>query len=394
MQAQDQLPAGRESRWGRVITLGEVQQSEAPALVIAPTGVNVVWVGTDDEGVVLYERNLTNTAFDEALSLPIPSAYPHDVSLVPVASGGSHLFWIDAVYNQPEGDTRLWTARLNENGEMPRAHIRLSDIRAETYDAMSDDNGGALVVWTGGARGEPALYLQRIDPVGRPDFPERLTTDARFPTLVCANETTTVYWLRASDQLVMRGQLVGDTLTGIISVVDSPRHDPADHMVDFHVAMDTQTTYLFWTIVRADGTAETWFTTSPFSADDWSTPARLGIGEVSDQPYETSFNGGSAFGVSSGENWVGWASILDEQSDSLILSGQIGDELVVLYMRGGEVVAVQPVVTLDHALIGAPALYTDRDRHLYLTWSEPTGAGTAALNLTTTRAFDSIGADE
>ncbi|MEQ9032947.1 MAG: hypothetical protein RLP44_29775, partial [Aggregatilineales bacterium] len=344
--------------------------------------------------VYLVERNISAQGITTSLPLPIPVAYPHDLQFVPVTAGGGHLFWIDAIYNQPEGDALLWMARLNENAEMPRAHIRLADIRAETFDVIADGDGGARVLWTGGSRGEPTLYLQAIDVIGRPNFPQRLTTDARFPAFITLDDGLGAYWLRASDHLVIYGDLVNDELENITSAIDSPLISPADRIVDFHALTDSVTTYLFWMIVRGDGSAETWFAHRPLSSENWSAPERLGIGEMSDTRYETTFNGGSAFLTSRGENWLQWSSPLSGNFDFVTLAGEIGDELVIMYLAEGSVIAVQPVVTLNHALIGAPALVTDRDRHLYLTWSEPTLNGAAHQNFTSTKDFELTGANE
>lgn len=125
---------------------------------------------------------------------------------------------------------------------------------------------------------------------------------------------------------------------------------------------------------------------SPVATENWSTPSRLGIGEIGEAPYETTFNGGHALRVSGGDTWLRWASPLTDQT--LALAAEIGDALAMVYFADGQIVAVQPVVNLTHSLIGQPAIYADRDRHLTLAWSEPTESGLAELNFTSTRAFE------
>lgn len=387
LQAQaDEDTALRISRWGEIITIAHAAQAVAPQLTVSHDRLIAVWVGATDDEVLLFERIFSAQSMTDALSLPIPSAYPHQFQTLPVSSGGAHLLWMDAVYNQPEGDTLLWTARLNENAEMPRSHIRLSDIRVESYDVIADETGGAVVLWTGGARGEPALYVQTLDLVGRPDFPERLTTDARFPSLVRSDNMLSAYWLRASDQLALHGEVMNDALANITPAVDSPVLAPMDRIVDFYALSDAQTRYVFWQINRADAAVETWMAYSPLATENWSTPERLGIGDVSEEPYETTFNGGHALQVSTGEAWLGWSSPLKDQTVALV--AEINDQLVVVYFTNGQVVAVQAVVDLTHSLIGQPAIFADRDRHLTLAWAEPTESGLAELNFTSTRNFE------
>jgi hypothetical protein len=56
----------------------------------------------------------------------------------------------------------------------------------------------------------------------------------------------------------------------------------------------------------------------------------------------------------------------------------------MLYFQGGEVIGYQSIAPTT-GLIGQPSLLTDRDRHLYLAWSEPTPNGYADLKLAMTR---------
>ncbi|MBL8121051.1 MAG: hypothetical protein JNJ78_26350, partial [Anaerolineae bacterium] len=62
--------------------------------------------------------------------------------------------------------------------------------------------------------------------------------------------------------------------------------------------------------------------------------------------------------------------------------------LGVLYWQAGTIRGYQAVVTPAPKLLAAAEVLSDRDRHLYLIWSEPTPAGYANLNMTTTRQLD------
>jgi hypothetical protein len=79
-----------------------------------------------------------------------------------------------------------------------------------------------------------------------------------------------------------------------------------------------------------------------------------------------------------------WASPLRGITTLLPLAVWVDGALGVLYLDAGEVVGYQRVVDVP-GLLAPPALRLDRDRHLYLAWTEPLPVGAAALRMTTTR---------
>ena len=69
-----------------------------------------------------------------------------------------------------------------------------------------------------------------------------------------------------------------------------------------------------------------------------------------------------------------------------VIAAQVNDALGIVYLHDGEFDGYQPVVTLmEPGLIGLPSLATDRNRHLYLAWAQPSATGYADLNVTMTR---------
>jgi len=87
--------------------------------------------------------------------------------------------------------------------------------------------------------------------------------------------------------------------------------------------------------------------------------------------------------AAAGESWLSWIGPLNGQFDTFSAAVWDGTQLGVLYWQAGEIVGYQAVAPVD-LLIGAPTLTTNRDRHLYLTWSYPSAAGYADLLLTST----------
>ncbi len=378
----------RQSAWGTVFAVGQAAQRNAPILQITNFSVFAAWTEADDGNVLHMARQIDGTKSGVPQSLPIPTAYPFMHTWVAQPDGGAHLFWLDAVFDNPQGDTLLWLARVNRDLEMPRNHVRLSQIRADAYDTLSVTEERTLVVFSGGARGEPSLYMLTVDTIGRPSFPEWLTSDVRFPRLtVSASGQPLVYWLRASNGQVMRAQLNDTTLTAITSLTDGLPLEQGDRIESFDVASDNTHTYLLWNISRADGTPEAWLSSRFFDSNRWTAPAQLTMGTPASDPFVTGFNGGSALRVNAGETALRWAQVANGRYDVVPMVAQIGDSLRVVYLQAGEIVAVQALVALGQDLVGLPEFKIDRNRHLYVAWSEPTATGLAELNMISTRAL-------
>lgn len=369
----------RTSQWGAVRMLAQAEQTHAPALAVNTAQLAAVWVSVEDGDIFPYSR----TPFTEPVSLPLPPVYPHDHQLHHAQDGGYHLFWLDARFDDPDGATYLWTVYMNAKLQAQRGQVQLSEIQSGKFAVIDHPDRTATVVWSEYATDEPALHIRTVDALGRPRPAALLVSDARNPVLVRRGGRVDLFWLRASDGQVMRGQLVDDTLMDITPLTAPPAMTPADYLHDFQVGFDQNTTYLLWNITRSGRVDEVWMAHS--TGETWSQARQLGVGDRGEIAFQTGFNGGMAQATTSGDNGLRWATPLSGQFESLVVAGQVEDELVLLYLQAGEVVAVQPIISLTHNLIGRPSLVTDRDRHLYLAWAEPTDAGYANLNLTTTK---------
>jgi len=377
----------QRSAWGKIITIAQAEQSHAPALGLATDNIITAWVGADETGIFQYARRFTVSTAEQIQPLPIPPVYPYAQSLLPAFENGYvHLVWLDARYDDIAGGTRLWTVVLSPELIPTRGAVQVSDVPTLRYTLLTQEDGGFQAIYSGGLPSEPSLYAQAIDPLGRPRPVKTLVSDADWPCVVRINDgSALLFWLRYSDGQVFRAQLVDETLEAVTSLGLSLRLMPGDLLTGFNAGLDTTHAYLLWNVQRLGGANEVWMAVSPLAVDDWTEPQRLGISTPTDDTFTTGFNGGAAQTVTSGDQMLRWAAPLAGQGDSLVLAAQIGDKLSLVYLRGGEIVAVQEVVTLAQDLIGFPALYTDRDRHFYLAWSQPTDAGTADLNLTTTK---------
>lgn len=386
--AQDQTSA-----WGAVITLGEGEQRSAPALWINRNAVISTWVADSDDGVRQFIRAYD---FNEGLSvtafLPIPPVFPHQQYLIPAGDANTaHLFWLDAAQANVGGGVRVWGDVVTADLGRIRGEIPLSSDVTYHYDVIELADGVAQLVWSAGNAAEPTLFARQIDPAGRPRTVERVAADADWPSLLpLADGRIAVYWLSRLQGTVGRVILSDDGPTQPEILLESVQLSPGDQLLGFDAAHDRSHIYLFWTVRRAGGEVESWFSTT---ADDqtndqvvWTPPTPLTITLNTVESLVTGFNGGDGVIAASGDVNVLWATPLTGRFDLLAVAAQVDDGLGVLYLQAGEVVGYQRVVTLaPPGLIGFPALHVDRARHLYLAWAQPTLGGPAVLALTTTR---------
>ncbi|MDQ7033279.1 MAG: hypothetical protein Q9P01_00125, partial [Anaerolineae bacterium] len=100
---------------------------------------------------------------------------------------------------------------------------------------------------------------------------------------------------------------------------------------------------------------------------------------------ETSYNSGLVYTARFADtNFAAWATPLAGQHNILPVAMQQDDWLGIAYFQNGAMIGYQDVIETG-ILIGSPTIGTERNRHLYLAWSEPTTEGYANLYMTTSR---------
>lgn len=383
----------QQSPWGSVVTLAQTPQAAAPALLTAPYRASTVlfaaWTGADDasprQGVSQIVGDLQRGSLLDLLAV-----YPHAQRITPAGREDVLLLWLDAPYGEIDAGTRLWSMVISAEGDIVRWPARVSNLPTHRY-ALLPEAGAAWVVWSGGGLAEPDLTIQYVDALGRPRAGQILVRGGDWPALLAAGDRRWLFWIDAISGRVLRGDLRGEALGEVAELVDSPARATGDRLVGFYAAADASHAYLFWTVARAEGTVETWVSAAPLpvNADDapaWPEPSRLGLGAPGQASFETGFNGGAARTASPGDRWIGWAApVSGGHFDLLPVAAEVGGALSIVYLRGGEVVAAQPVVTLSAPLTGPPALTIDRDLHLYLAWAAWQHDDYADLRLARTR---------
>lgn len=374
------------STWGAIITLGQAEQGDAPDFWPNAAGLTATWIDADERGVHHDGRALTPAGLSEQVTMPLPPVHPFGQQLYPASGDNLHLLWLD---DNGAGETRLYGAVITSALEVVRGPTLLSEQATRRFTAIPNGDGTLWVISAGGLLSEPGLFARYVDEEGRPRLEEtyQIVMDADWP-MVIQGEIPRLFWLRPSDGQVWASPLQDGQPTAPTPMVETVILNPGDHLTGFSGGQDMTHTYLFWNIARADGQHETWFSAGR-AGESWSRPARLGIDTTLTTDFATGFNTGTAQAAQAGEAVLSWAAPLNGQFEALPLAGVVDkNQLAMVYLRGGAVVGWQPLTSIRF-LIGAPLLHTDRDRHLYLSWAEPTPAGTADLRVTSTRDLGS-----
>jgi hypothetical protein len=377
-------PVSPASAWGPVLTLAKAEHSAAPAIAPLTSDTLTAWITYDRGGVRQQMGRIRDGQVDSSADLILPPVHPFAQTLVPAVDDRVHLLWLDA---DKDGETRLYAAWINSALQMLRGPTLISNQRTTRYAALPSEASSLWLVTSGGLAAEPHLYAYYLDSVGRPrvqgDLP--IASDADWPTWVRAGDGRAfLFWLGHADGRLFRAEWVNERLTNATSVSAGLPLARGDWLMSLSAGLDQERAYVFWNLSRADGTAETWFSSGGLNDTQWPPAARLGAALKSGVVFETGFNGGSAQAAQNGDEWVSWAAPLFGQNTVMAVAALFKEQVVVIYLRAGEVVGIQPIIGVNR-LLRAPNLASDRDRHLYITWSEPMLDGYAALKLTTTR---------
>lgn len=376
--------------WGERLTVAETEQSHAPAILAFNDGrVLCSWVETQPDGVGMAHRVLTwkGKVSSSLPTLTLAATFLQSPVFVPALGDRAHLFWLDFDTDQPSDATRLWVTTLTPELRTERGTIRLTEAQTRHYTTAPAGNGAVWVVWSGGLPAAPSLSLRYLDGLGRPRPEQSLVSGGDWPALIWAENTLYLFWLGVEDGEVYRGVLQDGVLVDIVPLGVSMRLGSTDLLSGFTVGTDGTYFYLFWNITQVgEGMAQAWWTSGDLASGQMALPERAGV-SLLDVPFETGFNGGSGQRAIMGDSWLSWAMPLKQPASPLPVVTQFSGQLGIVYFQDGEITGAQPVAGLEHpGLIGAPALMTDRSRHLYVAWSQPMVAdGFAALMLISTR---------
>jgi len=346
----------------------------------------LAWVGADTTGVHLDARTLTPGASPLQSSvtvLPLPPTHPHDSQLALGGGDAAHLLWLDADDNRI---SQLHSAVITAERDVFRGPLLVSQGRTNVrcYDVLPSPDGALWAAWNDGDPVQPTIQSAYIGPSGLILRRQPLAQAAGCPMIAPTLTGAFVLWV-AGDVLHLSDFLSGGLLN-TRPITASPPLASGDRVRSVRVGADDTHIYTFWNITRADGTDQTWAVAGTSDADRWGEPSLLRFISDPSTPFETTFNTGQSFAAAPDASGLTatWAAPLDGVTGLLPVAVWANGQLGVLYFDSGTVAGYQAVIATG-PLLAPPALTLDRDRHLYLAWSEPTATGAAQLRLTTTK---------
>ena len=319
----------------------------------------------------------------DPVTLPLPPVQPYDQQLAPALDGDLHLLWLD---HSDSDQISLYAALLRPDLGIERGPTVISESLALRYTLLPLGDGQVMVLWSGGLMAEPTLYTRHITAQGLAPQPAlELASAADWPAVIQANDGTRyLFWLDTGSQSPRFGLLTDRGISAIESLNQAFRLAPGDRLFGLYAGLDRTHLYLLWNITRRSGKNESGMIARALEFTEWSAPQRLGLTESASETLQTGLNTGLVHEAQAGERWLSWAAPLPGQFDVLPVAAQWDNDLVIAYFQAGRVAGVQRVSHLS-ALLRPPILRTDRDRYLYLAWSEPDASGAAQLKLFSTR---------
>lgn len=324
--------------------IAQAQQANAPALVLNRNQVLAVWVGGDERGIH-QDARLVNS--DTTVTLPLPPTRPFGQALVAGVAGQTHLLWLDADEND-RSQNKLYAAMLGADLSVLRGPVGVSEGAAFEFSSVTDGAGGLWTAWSGGAIGEPTIYVRRSDDGGRPLLQTATIGTGEHPALVrTADGGVWLFWLSGGELRRQRLDLPNapaqaQALTGTVSLVQG------DQLVNVQAALDSTSGYFFWNVARANGVSETWWTAGALDADYWRQPQRL-----------TSETG----------HLLRWAAPLSQLPELTAAAASDAGLGIVTFGNGS--ITGYKVVVPGVQLLGMPALILTDTANYALAWAAP-----------------------
>lgn len=351
--------------WGDIEVFGVAEQREAPVLIAGDTWLIGVWMSADENDTYHTLRRWDGQGMGETKRLSILTAFPQNHQIVSANRGHHHLLWLDGEPNEPAAGLRLWGVIVDQSPDATRGAFIINDYLVGDFDVVADGQGGAWVFFNSLPLSEPNLYIQYLDPAGRPRPPEHILSGGNHPRAVRLDDgTVRLFWHNPLTDQLMSGLFVDNQLSDVQPLLIAPTVGKTDVIEDVQIITHHDTFYIFWTIRRLiDGQIETFFaSTQHDDVTDWTMPDRLMIDGAG----------------------VGWASPVNGvwTGEQLAVAGVIDNEIGIILMQDGAVIDYQNVIDLGESrLVGGLYLASTSDGRLALSWSQlsPTGAIMSAI---------------
>lgn len=327
------------SAWGPIRLIASADAISAPAAALANATLRAAWVGSDARGVHHDFAQSEGTS----VTLPLPPRNPYGQVLLPSSSGYTHLLWLDV---DERGRTGLYTALIAPDSTVERGPTEISSAPVTSFSAVHTQDGRAAVVWAQGESPISAIYLSTIDASGRPGPAAQIASRGSWPALVRAADGSVLAFWRAGGRLV-RARLAGGALLETSDLTADVALAAGDALVSLSAGLTDDTGALFWNIVRANGTFETWASWGPSAGSDWPAPVRLSLGEAAAP--------------------VALVAAPATQTESLVAAARIGDQLGIISLEDGRF-RLDGIIVSEVTLAVPPTLLAGDDARLTLVW--------------------------
>jgi hypothetical protein len=342
----------------------------ARAPVFSPPAVMPERTGLLTAAFVAIARDSVLTLYRDDWPIPtrVLARDPYALTLHPASDLGLFALWM-----QPDVDGRgglLHVARLSADGQSTLGAVRVSDVPTVRYSALSQPDGGLVLVWHIPSAPEPVLYLTRIDGQGRPRTPAALPISGEHPTLLAHDGQLWLY-TRAPSGEVWRAPFIDDGLGDAQTVAGAPDLAPDSALLHLSIGLDSTHRYLFWNALTADGSSEVWWSSGALNGNTPPSPPQPFHLRASDAPAPAlSFNQSGAQAAIHAPDGIPvmWAQAAHGQSDVLPVAIQWAGQVGVAYVSGGQVLAAQAISTDAPPLIAPPSVAYDAERDLFLAW--------------------------
>jgi hypothetical protein len=362
--------------WGQVVKLGE-----APT-IFAPTVLEhgQTWFGwtTPQENQV---RHIASFVGRSPRILALDAWNPFAYQILPADENATHWLWLDRT---AESSGFFLQSAIVDNTLIAQVGVnQVSRSPVTQFTAIPVEGGAVRVLWQETLNvGVHQLWTTEIDVLGRFKFATPVREDAELPTFVEDNlGTVWLFWVEG--YRIWRGQWLNNQLQDARPLLTMPYIASGERLDAWHVALDNTRIYVFWQMIDMNQRPYTLFAHGTQNPQTWSTPQKLSM-NLQSATVQTGFNSGTVFVATESTDFVGWATPLSGQHNSIAVVATLNDDLVMVYLQNGEILGGQ-ILTQVGQLFSAPNIVTDGLNNLTLTWARPSFADRAELFILTSK---------
>lgn len=375
--------------WSRAKLIGNTRVSDSVPVTFDSDGnLYLFFIRPDDQ--VLHLRiialdNRTQVLWDRTytgIELTRPS-----MPRIAWSKGVLQLFWIDS--------DSLFTARAANTGEIINSPIPLSDdVKVDHYD-IAINSKGEIAIWFAGSRDEPGLYTLPVNDINGASIlvdDRGIHPDLTFDHADKLHVTWARYPPGAGDKPLLYATYPNGVFQpGQAANVAMPRIVGTSSLQGPKIGLDSQNAYIFWSLIyfsgELAGTAETHYVHLPLSQpSSASSDTLLSVPYSYDLPYqpfpESPLKAGSRIPIGPGP--PGGSSYVTEVETNSSAEGELvvtlqswmgylmhktKSQVTAAFFQNGEPTSYQ-ILSFSPSSSTLPAVFSDDEHQLYVTWLE------------------------